>query len=271
MRSIARAALAAFAITAPAILATAAHASILLNGGFEAPVQGDQTGTTITPGNEPAGFVWEVEFGSVDVADLPFSPFVLYSAFEGEQALDLNGNNRGGIAQSFPTTPGTLYTLTFAYADNPFEGGTSTASIQIRDNDTQQQLLASTIAHSTSTNTPGGADWTLFSDTFIATGTSARIQFDSTSASNTASGGILLDAVRIAPACVPDLTTTGTTNGIPDGVVNGSDFTFYLSLFASNDSRADLTTTGTTNGIPDGIINGSDFTYFLSLFAAGCP
>ena len=73
------------------------------------------------------------------------------------------------------------------------------------------------------------------------------------------------------PACPPDLTTTGSTNGTPDGVVNGSDFTFYLSLFATGDGRADLTTTGSTGGTPDGVINGSDFTYFLTLFAIGCP
>ena len=72
-------------------------------------------------------------------------------------------------------------------------------------------------------------------------------------------------------ACPADLTTTGSTNGIPDGQVNGSDFTYYLSLFAAGSPSADLTTTGSTNGTPDGQINGSDFTYYLSLFATGCP
>ena len=73
------------------------------------------------------------------------------------------------------------------------------------------------------------------------------------------------------PACPADLTTTGSTNGIPDGVINGSDFTYFLSLFASAHPASDLTTTGSTNGTPDGITNGSDFTYYLGLFAAGCP
>ena len=77
--------------------------------------------------------------------------------------------------------------------------------------------------------------------------------------------------VARTPTCAPDLTTTGTTNGVPDGVVNGSDFTYYLSLFAAASPMADLTTTGSANGVPDGIINGSDFTYYLSLFATGCP
>ena len=41
------------------------------------------------------------------------------------------------------------------------------------------------------------------------------------------------DECENAPPCVPDLTTTGTTNGIPDGLLNGSDFTYFLSLFAA--------------------------------------
>ena len=79
------------------------------------------------------------------------------------------------------------------------------------------------------------------------------------------------DGTNFVGLCFADLTTTGSTNGVPDGVVNGSDFTFFLSLFAASSPLADLTTTGSTNGIPDGVVNGSDFTYFLSLFAAGCP
>ena len=83
--------------------------------------------------------------------------------------------------------------------------------------------------------------------------------------------GTVVSVGTLPAVCVADLTTTGTTNGVPDGTVNGSDFTFYLALFAGQNAQADLTTTGTTNGQPDGLINGSDFTYFLSLFATGCP
>ncbi len=41
--------------------------------------------------------------------------------------VDLNGFVRGSIYQYFPTVLGQLYTLTFAYADNPLEGGISSA------------------------------------------------------------------------------------------------------------------------------------------------
>lgn len=54
--------------------------------------------------------------------------------------------------------------------------------------------------------------------------------------------------------------------GLPDPSISVT-----LSTGALACSPADLTTTGATNGLPDGQINGSDFTYFLSLFAVGCP
>ena len=75
----------------------------------------------------------------------------------------------------------------------------------------------------------------------------------------------------IEASCVPDLTTTGTSNGTPDGTVDLSDFSYYLSLWSGGDARADVTTTGSDNGIPDAAVDLSDFSYYLSLWSAGCP
>ena len=76
----------------------------------------------------------------------------------------------------------------------------------------------------------------------------------------------------ICQACSPsDITTDGTANGIPDGQVTLSDFSFYLSLWSGSASQADLTTDGTANGIPDGQVTLSDFSFYLSLWSAGCP
>ena len=68
-----------------------------------------------------------------------------------------------------------------------------------------------------------------------------------------------------------DITTTGSANGVPDGGVDLSDFSFYLSLWSAGTATADLTTTGTANGIPDGSTDLSDFSFYLSLWSAGCP
>ena len=72
--------------------------------------------------------------------------------------------------------------------------------------------------------------------------------------------------------CGPaDVTTDGTSNGIPDDAVTLSDFSFYLSLWSAGDNAADLTTDGTSNGIPDNAVTLSDFSFYLGLWSAGCP
>lgn len=83
-----------------------------------------------------------------------------------------------------------------------------------------------------------------------------------------------INGIAIAPcavACPADLTGEGVADGVPDGVVTLSDFSFYLTLWASGASGADLTTEGTASGVPDGAVTLSDFSFYLSLWAAGCP
>ncbi|MEO0483264.1 MAG: GC-type dockerin domain-anchored protein [Planctomycetota bacterium] len=78
--------------------------------------------------------------------------------------------------------------------------------------------------------------------------------------------------VPTAEACGPaDLTTDGSSSGVPDGVVTLSDFSFYLSLWSASDPEADVTTDGLPNGEPDGEVTLSDFSYYLSLWSEGCP
>ncbi len=78
-------------------------------------------------------------------------------------------------------------------------------------------------------------------------------------------------AINGTPACVADVTTTGTSNGLPDGTVDLSDFSFYLTLWSAGSPIADVTTTGTSNGIPDNSVDLSDFSFYLTLWSAGCP
>ncbi|MEL7473376.1 MAG: agmatine deiminase family protein [Planctomycetota bacterium] len=78
-------------------------------------------------------------------------------------------------------------------------------------------------------------------------------------------------AINGTPPCVADVTTESTSNGIPDGIVTLSDFSYYLSLWAAGDSAADVTTESTSNGVPDGIVGLSDFSFYLSEWSLGCP
>jgi hypothetical protein len=79
--------------------------------------------------------------------------------------------------------------------------------------------------------------------------------------------------------CPGDLSGASDPNdpayGVPDGVVDGSDFFFYLDQFvAGNVMAADLTGSSDPNdpsyGVPDGVIDGADFFVYLDLFVLGC-
>ena len=73
----------------------------------------------------------------------------------------------GRQAWLFTTVPGKLYTLSFAYANDAFNGFPSpSAAISIASG--ASTLLNQSITHSTST--PSNLDWTQFSATFTATG-----------------------------------------------------------------------------------------------------
>ncbi len=78
--------------------------------------------------------------------------------------------------------------------------------------------------------------------------------------------------VDSGPACLGDLTTTGSASGVPDGVVDLSDFSMYLTLWSSGAARADVTATGSCDpgGAGDGV-DLSDFSCYLTLWSAGCP
>ncbi len=186
-----------------------ARADLIVNGGFEAPALAPGAFLTIGPGGEPAGFGWTVSSGNVDVGHLPVSPFIAFDAFEGNQGLDLNGTQRGAIFQDFATNVGQMYLLSFVYADNPVEGGVSSADILVSDAALSTSLLSDSVFHSTSTNTPvPDADFGFYSSSFTATGTLTRLAFSSTSASNTPSGGILLDAVSVVAVPEPSSLIT---------------------------------------------------------------
>ena len=189
------------------LLVRSAAAVPLVNGGFELPALPLGNFQVISPGTEPPGFGWTVNFGSVDVSHQP-NAFVLYDAYEGVQLLDLNGNERGEIYQDFATSPGQIYQVSFAYTDNSQEGGTSTAGVRVNDVGGLNLLLNDPVSHSTATNgPPPNADWQIYTGSFQAIGLLSRLTFTSTSPSNSPSGGIVLDAVSVTNVPEPASAT----------------------------------------------------------------
>lgn len=86
-------------------------------------------------------------------------------------------------------------------------------------------------------------------------------------------GWLNLDSASVfVGVCFADVTTTGTSSGVSDGVVDLSDFSFYLSQWAMSAPDADITTPGVCNpGFGGDGVDLSDFSCYLSEWAQGCP
>lgn len=170
------------------------NAQIIINGGFETPdtptyVQINAGQNTIAP--------WVVGLHSVDVGDAVGNGFIVGPAFEGAQFLDLNGLQRGRLTQTFATTPGSLYTVTFAYTDNYYEPSTpAPASATVRLFDGLGDRLNQTITHTGAV--AGNYHWTVFNEQFTALQNTTSLEFTSlTTSASGHSGGIMLDAVQV--------------------------------------------------------------------------
>ena len=155
---------------------------LIVNGGFESygvagtdadfgsyvryyspPANTDITGWTITGSSG----------GNPNNVDLVHSS--LYPAFAGTQSLDMEGavGASGVISQSFATTSGVTYNLSFEYADNPY-GPKPPAMMNALVTGTGT-LLNQDVSHAGSTGT--SMDYLLFSQNFVANSANTTLQF----------------------------------------------------------------------------------------------
>ncbi|MEU7094979.1 choice-of-anchor C family protein [Kitasatospora aureofaciens] len=113
--AVAATALTTTALAAPAQAAGHRAFSRFDDGSFESPKAPAGNFTEFAAGQNIGP--WRVTSGSVDLIGAG-----MWQAAEGDQALDLNGNAAGTIAQTFTTVPGATYSVTYALAGNP-DGG----------------------------------------------------------------------------------------------------------------------------------------------------
>lgn len=180
------------------LASSSVHANILTNGSFESPAIGPATFINIYNGSSGlSDFHWTITHATVDI----FSNGVLASTgsvYDGVQGLNLAGvGSTGGISQTFQTTAGTEYTLSFAYSKNPFRGTNAAATVSILDGATL--LFSQSLSHNTSSTS--NFDWILFNSTFTGTGNSLTLTFANTDSAT--GSGILLDAVSISAVPLP--------------------------------------------------------------------
>jgi hypothetical protein len=175
---------------------TAASASVNLvnNGSFEQPVISDPCCNTVPPDSLPG---WTVNSGDINVVNGTYAGASSPGpnlAYEGAQYLDLVGqSSTGDISQFLNTVAGQVYTLTFAYSNNIFSGAAA-ASAEVTIG-----TLDAIITHNTATTTD--LDWSIFTGTFVGTGSPMELEFASILGDQ--NGSIFLDAISVSATPEP--------------------------------------------------------------------
>jgi hypothetical protein len=147
-----------------ALLGVPLRANLITNGSFETPALGGAGGfdigsTALTGWTVINNGLWRIHSGDFGI----FAP-------DGSYSLDLTGYNEagtaqppyfGGVEQTISTIPFAVYTIRFAVGTN-----TGTSNIQVS---------AGSLLDLASVTSSGGVQWTTYSSTFTALGSSTTI------------------------------------------------------------------------------------------------
>lgn len=175
------------------VLTNPGEAAPFADGGFEAPVIGPSPGYSAPIGVGQSIGEWTVTVGDVELVS------TYWSAAEGAQSLDLNGTTPGTLCQSFDTTAGDLYRVSFQMSHN---WGTSSATLDLQVGDAPVAGFSHTTA-----NSAADMKWEPHSRDFTAAAARTKGCFASTGPSGT--NGPALDDVRVT-LIAPATTTTST-------------------------------------------------------------
>jgi hypothetical protein len=189
-----------------------ARANVLVDGNFDSVATvnpfydnyGANTGDTHWVA--PAFDGWIVPVNNVDIVHQaggwPASPV------SQPQYLDLVGSapdgngGTGGISQTFGTTGGQKYALSFYVSNNP-GGSPNPAAATVALNDGIANLLSFDVKHSGATTT--NLHWMVYSTTFIADSAFTTLSFTENDHPGCCNGGVVLDNVAVSP--VPEPST----------------------------------------------------------------
>ena len=172
-----------------------ALAAGVANGSFE---DGDfpqgvafETLTAGTPG-AVAMTGWTVTAGDVDWIN------GYWVAQDGTKSVDMNGFGPGAISQTLTTVVGGTYAVQFYLAGNPDCGaGDKTLTVGATGASPQSYTFTNT-----ATTTHDAMGWTVETYSFVATGTSADLNF-AADAANTSFCGPALDSVSVTETLPP--------------------------------------------------------------------
>ncbi len=211
-----------FAVLILVFAASAARANDIVNGSFETPLApvggftnflGGSTGITGWTVVGP-----EASIVSGSYASLGFT----FPAEDGNQWLDLTGdlsNRVEGVMQTFATTPGTTYSVSYFVGNQVNPGGpwgtTSTVNVLVD---------GALIQTATNTLGTGGTTqvWEQFSTSFLATSSSTTLEFLNEDPLSDNSNG--LDNVVVTPGAVVSTPEPPTLLLLVLGAVCGAIF-----------------------------------------------
>ncbi|AUY52368.1 choice-of-anchor C family protein [Streptomyces sp. CB01881] len=127
---------------------------------------------------------WRVTAGSVDLIGAGY-----WQAAEGDQSVDLTGTGAGAVAQTFTTTPGATYTVSYSIAGNPNNGPVVKTGRALVDGQDFQDFSFDTTGKSAA-----NMGYVTRQFTFVATNASTTLAFAGTTAGN---AGPVLDNVQV--------------------------------------------------------------------------
>jgi choice-of-anchor C domain-containing protein len=215
------------------VCALGARAAPFQNGSFEIGTNPGASFLTLANGNNTDITGWTVILGDIDYIGGYWQPA------QGVRSLDLIGDQFvGGVQQTFDTTPGATYSVSFAMSGNPAGGP-------------QFRPLAVTVAGNTQNFTfditgvtLSNMNWTPHQFNFVATAASTTIQFVSDLTSDPINGccyGAALDNVQIVG--LPNLTIAKSHVGnFTQGQV-GATYTLTVSNTGAGPTSGAVTVT----------------------------
>jgi hypothetical protein len=175
-------------------------ANLLVNGGFETPVQGPPNFAAFNvPAGSPLITGWTIVQGNVDLTTtVNYGPGTNTLDPASVQDIDLIGDTngsggvKGGLSQSFATIAGQQYRLTFDYSHN---NGTFSPDYAAQVTVADGNAPANSIFSVEVSQVFGQAPWQAFSQTFIAASDLTLLTFIDTRGAFNA--GIYLDDVDV--------------------------------------------------------------------------
>lgn len=189
-------------IACAAVLTGTANANIIVNGSFEQSSLNPGTSWSVVGGGSSAIDGWTTIGGGIDY----FGTFI--AASDGIHSIDINNISAGGgIAQTFATNAGWIYTVEFDMSANMF-GGPTPKIMEVAAAGTSEQFEFDYVAAGATAQDPM---WERMTFTFVASGSSSTLEFRgiSTGVFGAALDNVVVTGVVPAPGALTGFGVLG--------------------------------------------------------------